>query len=432
MMVVASRGTDGADAVRSPIMEDEIGSFLRADPGVIAWPYPMYDRWRANHPIYRYQGGPGIVLTRHWDVKRVMSDGVHISNNGYRHGTLAEGVLSVLPEADHDLFYEVMDFESSYVSRTDGEQHDRLRRIAGRAFTRRRMQLLRDSIADHVDRLVEALRDQEAPDIKQGLANQLPIRVVTDLIGVPASDREMIWGWSEAIAKHFSLDPATLHSVHDAIANFKSYVHDVVMQPGLSSRTELAAMLLGGSDGEALSEEELVAMFVLLLFAGSETTTNLLGNGFLALQRHRDQWDLICNDPSLVRDAVEECLRYDAPLQYLPRVVVDDLEIDGHPVCAGETVIIFIGAANRDPERFTDPSTFDLARPNKNEHLALAFGPHFCLGASLARLEGEMVFGTLARRFPDARLVTDAVPYGGSAMLRSIQSLPTDLGRERR
>jgi len=415
----------------SQTIEAELASYLRGDPEVTGWPYPMYARWRASAPVYPYQGGPAYVLTRYRDVKAIMNDGVRISNNGYRHGKLAAGVLASLPPADHQLFYDVLDFESSYISRTDGAEHDRLRRIARRAFTPRRIALLRSSIEDHVRVLLDRVRDDPAHDVKAGLANQLPIRVVTDLIGVPESDRPMIWEWSEAIAAHFSLDSAALHRAHDAIESFKVYVHELVERlRRADNRTELAVTLLDGRDGECLTEHELVVMFVLLLFAGSETTTNLLGNGYLALQRHRSQWDLLRDDPALISDAVEEMLRYDPPLQYLPRVAMDDLEIDGTKVSAGETVIVFIGAANRDPEAFADPDTFDIRREGKGAHLALAFGPHFCLGAALARLEGEIALGTLVRRFPAARLITGEVSYRGSAMLRSIQALPTDLGPE--
>ncbi len=414
-------------------MEDELDRYLRGDPETTGWPYPMYDRWRSEQPIYVYRNGPAIVLTRYHDVKAIMGDARRISNNGYRYGKLADGVLARLPAGDHPLFYDVMDFSSLYVSRSDGEQHARLRRIAHRAFTPSRMAQLRGSIEGHVSDLIEAMRQEPVTDIKQRLANQLPIRVVTDLIDVPSRDRPMIWAWSEAIAKNFSLNSKSLRQAHEAIQSFKAYVHELVADlRKKQNRTELAMALLDGRDGDNLSEDELVAMFVLLLFAGSETTTNLLGNGFLALQRNRQQWELICEDPALVPRAVEEALRYDAPLQYLPRVATVDMEIGDSSVRAGETIIIFIGAANRDPSAFDEPGSFDIRRTGQPGHLALAFGPHFCLGSSLARLEGEIVFGTLARRFPDARLTIDEPDYEGSAMLRSIRSLPTELGHERK
>jgi hypothetical protein len=177
-----------------------------------------------------------------------------------------------------------------------------------------------------------------------------------------------------------------------------------------------------------LTEDELVAMYLLILFGGSETTTNLIGNGFLALQRHRDQWDLLVERPELVRPAVDEMLRYDSPHHYLPRVVAEDFDLHGTTMRAGQTLIVLQGAANRDETKFPDSGRFDILRPNKSEHLSFAFGAHFCLGAALSRLEGELVFSTLAARFPEACLLNDQPIYGGSAMLRSIQALPTDLG----
>ena len=190
---------------------------------------------------------------------------------------------------------------------------------------------------------------------------------------------------------------------------------------------ELARVLLDRRADDAMTEDELVAMYLLLLFGGSETTTNLLGNGFLALQRHRDQWDLLVADPSLVRGAVEELMRYDSPHHYLPRYAAEDFELGGEQIRANDTVIIVMGAANRDPEVFEDPERLDILRPNKGEQLSLAYGAHFCLGAALARLEGEIVFTTLVQRYPQARLLRDDSPYRGSAMLRAIVSLPTEL-----
>jgi cytochrome P450 len=180
-----------------------------------------------------------------------------------------------------------------------------------------------------------------------------------------------------------------------------------------------------------LTEDELVAMYLLILFGGSETTTNLLGNGFLGLQRHRDQWDLLVSQPDLMAGAVNELMRYDSPHHYLPRVAAADFDLHGTPVRAGQTVIIMMGAANRDETVFDDPDRLDITRPNSNAHLSFAIGAHYCLGAALARLEGEVVFSTLVRRFPEARLLDAQPAYAGSAMLRAIQSLPTDLGPDR-
>jgi cytochrome P450 len=411
----------------------EISAFFAAEPNVIAWPYPMYERWQRGTGVVRWHEGPAILVTRHRDVKAVMSGTYPNSHNGYRYGRLAEGVVSRLPIEQHEIFFKIMDFESLFMSRNDGEEHARLRRISVRAFTARRIAQLRDSIQHHVDDLLSAMTARAGSDsivdIKTELANQLPVRVIVDLIGVPQADRDQIWEWGEALAAHMSPGSESLARADAAIDAFKDYVRAMVERlHRTGDGPELARIMLEGHSNEALTEEELVAMFVLILFGGSETTTNLLGNGFLALQRHRDSWDQLVADPNRVRHSIEEMIRYDSPHHYLPRVALDDFELGGERVEAGDTLIIVMGAANRDPDVFVDPARFDITRRNAAEHLSFGFGAYFCLGAALARLEGEIVFETLVRRFPQARLLTDDIAYGGSAMLRAIQHLPTDLG----
>jgi cytochrome P450 len=362
----------------------------------------------------------------------VMSGTYPNSHNGYRYGRLAEGVVSRLPQEQHEVFFKIMDFESLFMSRNDGEEHARLRRISVRAFTARRIAQLRDSIQRHVDDLIAAMVDRAGADgiadIKTELANQLPVRVIVDLIGVPQSDRDAIWEWGEALAAHMSPGSESLARADAAIDAFKDYVRAMVERlHRTGDGPELARIMLEGHSNEALTEDELVAMFVLILFGGSETTTNLLGNGFLALQRHRDQWDRLVADPTLVRGAVDELMRYDSPHHYLPRLATADFAIGDERIRAGETVIVMMGAANRDPEVFDDPERLDLTRPNRGDHLSLAFGPHYCLGAALAKMEGDLVFTALVTRFPEARLLTDEITYGGSAMLRAIRRLPTAL-----
>jgi hypothetical protein len=390
----------------------------------------MYDRWRQGTGVVRWRGGPATLITRYADVKDVMAGKYPIKQNAYRWGELAEGTISRLPLEQHEVFFKVLDFESHFLSRKDGDEHQRLRRIAARAFSARRIELLRESVQRHVDELIEEMAAQPQPDIKKHLANKLPVRVIVDLIGVPQSDRELIWEWSEAVGRLFSLDETSLREADEAIDAFRDYVGATVEKVRRTGQgPELARLMLDSREEEVMTEDELVAMYLLILFGGSETTTNLLGNGFLDLQRHRDQWDLLRDNPDLVAGAMDELMRYDSPHHYLPRVVAEDFELHGTALKAGQTAIVVMGAANRDETKFPDPDRLDVTRPNKREHLSLAFGAHHCLGAALARLEGDVVFSTLLRRFPDARLLDDQPAYAGSAMLRAVQSLPTDLGR---
>lgn len=409
--------------------DEEITSFFSADPHTIAWPYPMYQRWRQGTGVVRWQGGPATLITRYQDVKDVMSGHYPIKQNAYRFGELAEGTISRLPMEQHDAFFKVLDFESLFLSRNEGDEHMRLRRIAARAFSARRIEQLRESVQRHTDELIDEMVAKPDPDIKRDLANKLPVRVIVDLIGVPQEDRDLIWEWSEAVGRLFSLDEKSLHEADEAIDAFREYVGRTVQRVRETGEgPELAKAMLDSREEEVCTEDELVAMYLLILFGGSETTTNLLGNGFLALQKNRDQWDLLVQDPSLIRGAMDELMRYDSPHHYLPRVVAEDFELHGTTLKAGQTAIIVMGAANRDETKFEDPDRLDVTRANKREHLSFAFGAHHCLGAALARLEGEVVFTTLIQRFPDARLLDDHPAYAGSAMLRAVQSLPTDLG----
>jgi cytochrome P450 len=406
-------------------LQQELSAFFGADPTAIAWPYPLYSRLREGSGVVRWHGGPATVVTHHADVKSVMSGDHPIHQNAYRHGEMAQATVDRLHAELKQLFYEVLDFESLFMSRQEGEDHRRLRRVAQRVFTARRVEALRSSIQGHVDDLVAGMLNEPEPDMKRHLADRLPVRVIIDLIGVDQQDGSMIWQWSEAIARAFSLDTESLQAAHAAIASFKDYVGaaaDQVRRTG--EGPELARLLLDSHEGAALSDDELVAMYLLLLFGGSETTTNLLGNGFLALQRHREQWETLVESPDLLRPAIDELLRYDTPHHYLPRVVHEEFELGGHTFRPDETLIVIMGAANRDPERFDDPDTLDITRSNASDHLSFAFGPHYCLGASLAKLEAEVVFSTLIERVPGIRLKDVPITYGGSAMLRAITSLP--------
>jgi cytochrome P450 len=416
-------------AADTEIRDEEISSFFAADPATIAWPYPMYERWRSGSGVVRWHGGPATLITRYADVEDVMKGKYPIRQNAYRFGEMAEGTISRLPVEQHETFFKVLDFESLFLSRKDAGEHLRLRRIAARAFTARRVELLRESVQRHVDDLVEEMLAEPQPDVKKHIANKLPVRVIVDLIGIPQSDRDLIWEWSEAVGRLFSLDETSLREADEAIDAFRAYVGETVARVRATGEgPELAKLMLDSREDEVMTEDELVAMYLLILFGGSETTTNLLGNGFLALQRHREQWDLLRENPDQVAGAMDEVMRYDSPHHYLPRVVDQDFELHGTTLRAGQTAIIVMGAANRDEAKFPDPDRFDVTRANKREHLSFAVGAHYCLGAALARLEGDVVFSTLLRRFPDARLLDDRPAYAGSAMLRAIQSLPVDLG----
>lgn len=419
-----SPGSDDA-AVSAADLDAGLDAFFAQDPAQMADPYPLYAALRAQGPTYRYDNGPATLVSSYAEVREVMGGSYPVSNNGWRHGEHAESVIARLPRHQLTLATEILDFESTWVSRRDGADHLRLRKIASRAFTARRISALRESIQARTDALLDELAVAEAPDVKTQVADRLPLLVICDMIGIPDGDRAMIWRWAVAISEHFSLTEHSLANAVDAIGEFRAYV--VAMIDRLRATGEgpdLAMQLLAGGDREGLTPEELVSMYLLLLFGGTETTTNLLGSGFLNLHTGARQWRDVVDEPGLVRPAVEEMLRFDPSVHYLPRYATEDFELAGRQVRAGESLLTMIGAANRDEAVFPDPDTFDIRRDNASAHLSLAFGPHFCLGAALARLEGEIVFTSLAQRFPGIELATDEVHYGGSALQRTIRNLP--------
>jgi len=409
-------------------LEDQLAAFLASDPDAIGDPYPLYARLRETAGNYWHERGPAHFVTGYEHVHWCLQNAGPISQGGYSRGTRARAIEAALSEPDRRLLHEVFAFESLYVSRSDGERHTRLRKIAHRAFTPRRIALLEQSVARYTQELTAGWEDRDEIDVMAELASQLPTMVIADLLAVPQSDRTLIRTWADTISRNRGgANVDALRDGHAAIQEFRAYVAELVADKRRNGDgTELVlALLEAAEDGDRLSSEELVAMFVVLLFAGTETTTNLIAGGLRQLLLHRPQWERLTADPELVPGAVEELLRYDSPVQFLLKVAAEDLEIAGKPVAEGETVILGVGSANRDPQAFPEPDKLDVAR-KPNRHLALGFGPHFCLGASLARLEGRTVFGTLAERFPKLDFAVDPATLGwqGNAMLRGLKALP--------
>lgn len=412
---------------------DELEAFLGSDPEAMGDPYPLYAELRASAANVWHEPGPAHFVTRYADVLAALQNAGPISQGGYQRGTRAQAIEARLAPEDRTLLHEVFAFESMYVSRNDGDEHLRLRRLAHRAFTPRRVAELHASVQRFADELIAEWGDAGQVEMMRQLAAQLPLMVIADLLAVPQSDRQLVRDWSDTISRNRGgADAEALRAGHQAIEEFRAYVSQLVVDKRRNGDgTELVlALLEAAEDGERLGADELVAMFVILLFAGNETTTNLIGSGLRALLLQRDQWDRLCADPGLIDPGVEELLRFDSPVQYLLKVAAEDLEIGGRPVAEGETIILSLGSANRDPEQFAEPDRLDVGR-TPNRHVALGFGPHFCLGNALARLEGQVVFRALTERYPRLDFAVDPseLVWHGNAMLRGLRELPIELGR---
>jgi cytochrome P450 len=412
-------------------LHDELGALLGKRQDALADPYRLYSQLRETAPVFRHE--PVVVLSRYEDIMWVFRNEQRFHVNGAGEGRRYEAILASLPEPEAEALREVTEFERLYVSRTDGEVHARLRRIAHRAFTPRRVTEMEAQIERYSDALLDAI-DHDAPvDLIEGLTFRLPLMVIADMLGVPAADRDLIHTWSSVIGRNRGgTEREAILPARQALREFRDYVSELVRDHrGRPGEEDLVAALLDANADERLSEVELTAMFVILLFAGHETTTNLIGNGLIALLRAPDQWRSLCEDPAgLAPGAVEEVLRYDAPVQIVNRVAAQDIELAGVTIAAEETVLLALASANRDVTEFRDPDQLELTR-SPNRHVGLAYGTHFCLGASLARMEGRVALETLARRFPDAQLATDEFIYNDNFVLRGVRELPVQLGRSR-
>ncbi|WP_326568605.1 cytochrome P450 [Amycolatopsis rhabdoformis] len=307
--------------------------------------------------------------------------------------------------------------------------HTRLRRVVGKAFTARTVEGLRPRVEELVGEFVERVVEAREVDLMGELAVPLPVTVIAELLGVPVADRERFGAWSGAMARAgdpaFLLPPGVAEAAAAARREFVAYFRELAAERRKKPREDLLSELVAG-EGERLSEGELLVTLTLLLVAGHETTTNLIGNGMLALLRNPEQYATLGRDASLVDGAVEEILRYDSPIQLAPRTVLADTELGGVELQAGTSVLVLVGAANRDPREYDDPDRFDIRRP-VSRHLAFGRGIHFCLGAPLARMEGRIVLRELAKRLPALRLAGEP-ERADTVTLRGLRTLPVAVG----
>jgi unspecific monooxygenase len=307
----------------------------------------------------------------------------------------------------------------------DPPDHTRLRRLVSRAFTPRLIERLRPRIAQVVDELLANAGGDL--DLIETLAYPLPVLTISELLGVPAEDHERFKGWSDALARgldpDFLIPKGELAARDQARSEFTEYFRELLGERRRKPADDLLSALVAvrDEDGDLLSEAELLATCILLLVAGHETTVNLIGNGALALLRNPDQWDWFREHPEAAPGVVEELLRHDAPVQLTLRAALEDTD----RLRKGEMVVLLTGAANRDPAAYPDPDRLDLQRVGPAPHLAFGHGIHFCLGAPMARLEGQIALTALARRKVSLR--DEPLDYRDNLVLRGLKTLPVTL-----
>ena len=376
-------------------------------------PYPRYEALRRTAPLAVAEDG-AIVLTRYADCHVVLH------GPGFGHPD-ADELLTAIGLPNWKDLPALWTLNTSLLS-INPPEHTRLRRLVSRAFTARTVEQLRAPVASLVDDLLDEL--DAGGDFVDTFAFPLPVSVIGELLGVPESDRAffqpLVRDWT-AVLDLFTLE--ALERANEAAAQIRDYLGDLAEQRRTAPGDDLvSALVTMADDGDHLTEDELVTMAALLFSAGFETTTHLLGNGLVALLAHPDQADALRKDPELAPSAVEELIRFDSSVQITGRTALADTEVAGVPIAKDSRLVCYLGAANRDPERFEDPERLDLSR-REGGPMSFGGGAHYCLGAPLARLEAQLAFPALLNRYPDLELA-DGARRRDSLTLRGYLSLP--------
>lgn len=413
MWMISGRLYREESAVSEPIVVNVMDPSFKADP------FPTYARLREEAPVHRttLPDGRGLwLVTRHDDVVAVLKDERFIKN--WRNALTPEQ-RAIHPMKESPFGAEMLSL--------DGPDHARLRALIHKAFTGPFVERLRGRIQAIADQLIDAAAARGHMDLMEDYAFPLPILVIAEMLGAPAADRDQIRDWSSAMVSIGNKTREQMLELRGKMEAFVRYVQALCDARRNAPGDDLISGLVQAEEqGEKLTQSELVAMVALLLVAGHETTVNLLGNGMLALFEHPDELAKLQRDPSLIKAAVEEMLRYNGPLETsTSRFAREDLEFCGAHIPRGELVMVVLTSANRDRLRFEAPDQLDITRED-NRHVAFGYGAHYCVGAPLARMEGQIGVTTLLRRLPDIRLAVPLreIQWRPGLLMRSARQIP--------
>jgi len=377
-------------------------------PAFLNDPYPLYHKLRAVAPVHWSDAWDCWLLTRYDDVTTALRDSKRFSSVG-----TTERFLQQLPTAALRELQPLYEHFTSGMVRLDPPEHTRIRSLTNKAFTPRVVESLRRHIEDLVNELIDAFQARGRCDLISEFAYPLPAQVFAGLIGFPLKDCDRFKEWSVKIAAFHGTgraDPKVATESQHALLEARRWLSELANERRIRPRDDLLTRLVQAEEeGERLSESEMFSTCVTFMIGGHETTTNLIGNGLLALLQNSDQWSLIQQNLNSVESAVEELLRYDAPTQRAHRIAAADIQLRGKTIRKGDFVQAVLGSANRDPERFSNPDQLDILRQN-NQHVSFGGGPHYCVGAPLSRLEAQIAITTLSRRLPNLRLAPDVLP----------------------
>ncbi|QER99457.1 cytochrome P450 [Streptomyces venezuelae ATCC 10712] len=401
-------------------------------PELFTWefasdPYPAYAWLREHAPVHRTTLPSGVeawLVTRYGDARQALAD-QRLSKNPAHHDESphAKGKTGIPGERKAELMTHLLNI--------DPPDHTRLRRLVSKAFTPRRVAEFTPRVQELTDRLIDAFVTKGSADLIHDFAFPLPIYAICDLLGVPEEDQDDFRDWAGMMIRHGG---GPRGGVARSVKKMRGYLAELIHRKREAPGDDLISGLIKASDhGEHLTENEAAAMAFILLFAGFETTVNLIGNGVYQLLRHpgqreRLQTSLAAGETGLLETGIEELLRYDGPVEMATwRYATEPLTLGGQDIPAGDPVLVVLAAADRDPERFDRPDVLDLARRD-NQHLGYGHGIHYCLGAPLARLEGQTALATLLTRLPDLRLAADPAElrWRGGLIMRGLRTLPVE------
>jgi hypothetical protein len=390
-------------------------------PEVRVDPYPFYAQLRSQDPVHWDEELGFWVLTRYADIASAYHDPRFSRAQGLRRG------FERLPETEQVVAEPVYRSFSKTMFYSDPPYHTHLRGLVNSAFTPNAVEQMRPYIQQVVDELLDSVQTQGQLDAIHDLAYPLPILVIAQMLGLPAEERLRFKKWSDDLFAILGSVPHASHLMERAahsLTELTDYVKELSAARRKQPREDLLTALVAAVEGgKQLTQEELVANVIILLSAGHETTSNLIGNGLLALLKNPEQMQKLRDQPNLMTSAVEEMMRYDNPVQIAYRSAAEDVEIDGRYIRKGQLVNSILAAGNRDPERFSEPDRFDITR-EEGRHLGFGLGIHFCLGAPLVRLEAQIAFTEMLRRFPNLYRATENLDWQEHPIFRGVKSLP--------
>ena len=391
-------------------------------PDVVADPYAFYGRLRDIDPVHWNETYALWMITRHDDLVWLTRHHELFSSAVFRNDP--RPAYPAIDESDFGLYEYVRNYQADQFIQHDRPAHLEMRRVMHGYFTPKSMEAWRPFVRDAIRELLDAAEAKGEMDVMRDLATPLPVMVIAEMMGVPPSERGYVRQLAEKLLYIGRGEYDRMKPLTEGMRGMIDYVSPMVDERKVNPGNDFISVLADGEKRGVFTRHQVLVNTSLLLLAGHETTINLLCNGTLAFTRHPEQWEKFKQDPETrAKAATEECLRYDSPVVSIQRIATEDVELRGKILRKDDRIRWFISPANRDPDAFPDADTFDIER-HPNQHVAFGSGTHHCLGATLARVEGQEVFKALAERFPNLQAHTKGLEYQPSITFRSLKSLP--------